>query len=298
MNSAEKRITMFGGKGGVGKTTCAAATATKFTRAGQKTLVISTDPTPSLSDIFETKPSRGPTQVSNNLDIIEFQTDDIKEMWNRKFGHEVYEVFSSFVSIDYDSFVDFITSILPTIGEEFTVDYIRELSLTKVYDRIVWDTAPLGQTIKLLTTPNMLQEHLKIAPRIYSKIKLGRESNRPILDIIRGWSDLSGEDMNFLRNEVNFIMVTIPESLAVQQLDDAFFDFERQGLKFSQIIINNIIPASTSVFFSQKAHLQQKYIELIHKKYSDMEIIELPLSSIEIKGLARIEETGEILFSR
>ncbi len=298
MNSAEKRITMFGGKGGVGKTTCAAATATKFTRAGQKTLVISTDPTPSLSDIFETKPSRGPTQVSNNLDIMEFQTDDIKEMWNRKFGHEVYEVFSSFVSIDYDSFVDFITSTLPAMGEEFTVDYIRELSLTKVYDRIVWDTAPLGQTIKLLTMPNMLQEHLNIAPRIYSKIKLGRESNRPILDIIKGWGDLSGEDVNFLRNEVNFIMVTIPESLAVQQLDDAFFDFERHGLKFSQIIINNIIPASTSVFFSQKTHLQQKYIELIHKKYSDMEIIELPLSSIEIKGLARIEETGEILFSR
>jgi len=287
---------MFGGKGGVGKTTCAAATATSFARRGQKTLVVSTDPTPSLSDIFETRASKGPTEVSDNLHIVEFSIDDIKEMWNRKFGHEVYEVFSSFISIDYASFVDFITSILPTLGEEFTVDYIRELSLSNAYDQIIWDTAPLGQTMKLLATPTMLQEHLKTAPRIYSRLKLGRESNRPILDIIKEWTKLSGEDMNFLRTEVNFTMVTIPEALAVQQLDSVFFELERYGLRFSQLIINNVIPTSTSDFLCQKAHQQQKYIELIHSKYNDLKTIELPLYPLEIKGLARIEQAEKVLF--
>ena len=141
---SEKRVVMFGGKGGVGKTTCAAATALGFARCGQNTLVISTDYTPSLSDIFEVKPGKKPAKVTENLDIAEFGLEEIKGMW---------------------------------------------------------DTAPLGQTMKLLAMPSMLRKHLKIAPRIYSRLRLGRESNRPILEIIGEWEKLSADNIDFLQSE-------------------------------------------------------------------------------------------------
>ena len=209
------QITMFTGKGGVGKTTCAAATALHHASSGAQTLTISTDATPSLSHIFEIADDQKPARVLPSLYINELGEEEIKEMWDEKFGREVYEVFSAFVSIEYDEFVEFMTSILPGLGEEFMVDYIREMSRRGRYDTIVWDTAPLGQTLTLLQTPALLGNHLRMAPRIYSKLKLGRRSREPVLDILKRWEELSAENMDFLRNEVNFTMVTIPEALAV-----------------------------------------------------------------------------------
>ena len=77
----------------------------------------------------------------------ELGLNEIKQMWETKFGREVYEVFSSFVSIDYAQFVDFMTSVVPGLGEEFMLDYVRELSRKDDLDVIIWDTAPLGQTL-------------------------------------------------------------------------------------------------------------------------------------------------------
>jgi arsenite-transporting ATPase len=202
-----KHITMFAGKGGVGKTTCAGATALHYALLGEKTLVISTDPTPSLSHIFEVKGKQKPVKVLENLYLAELGIDEVKQMWDRKFGREVYEVFSSFVAVGYEEFVDFMSSILPGLSDEFIVDYIKELSRGDTYQHIVWDTAPLGQTLGLLSTPAMLREHLRPAPRIYSQLKLGSETRRPVLEILKGWEKLSAEDISFLKHDVAFTLV-------------------------------------------------------------------------------------------
>lgn len=288
-------ITMFTGKGGVGKTTCAAATALHHAISGL-TLTISTDATPSLSHIFEISDDIKPAQVMPSLYINELGEDEIKEMWDEKFGREVYEVFSAFVDIDYEAFVEFMTSVLPGLGEEFMVDYIRELSRRGQYNTIIWDTAPLGQTLTLLQTPALLGNHLRMAPRIYSKLKLGRRSREPVLDILRRWEELSSENMDFLRNEVNFTMVTIPEALAVEQLEGIFRELNKYGLTVKQLIINNVVKAKESEFLLIKARQQQSYLEHIYKKYSDLKIIELPMFPYELKGLERLREVGKILF--
>ena len=138
---------MFAGKGGVGKTTCAAAAALHYASLGEQTLAISTDATPSLSHIFEITDNKKPSRVKESLYINELGVEEVKEMWDKKFGSDVYGVFSSFVSIDYAEFVEFMTSILPGLSDEFMVDYIRELNLKGEYETVVWDTAPLGQTL-------------------------------------------------------------------------------------------------------------------------------------------------------
>jgi arsenite-transporting ATPase len=273
------KVTMFSGKGGVGKTTCAAATALHYASLGQSTLALSTDATPSLSHIFEL-----------------LGEEEVAQMWDDKFGREVYDVFATFVDVDYQQFVDFTTSVLPGLSDEFMVDHIRELSLKDDYKNIIWDTAPLGQTLALLNTPGMLVEHLKMAPRIYTKLKVSKVRKEPILDIINRWRKLSTDEINFLRNKVRFVLVTIPEALAVEQLDSVFLQLERHGLIVDQLIVNNVIKADGSEFLKAKARLQKKYLDFIHVRYQDIEITEIPMFPYELKGWDRLKEVERILF--
>ena len=292
-----ERVTMFAGKGGVGKTTCAGATALHYASADGTTLAISTDPTPSLSHIFELREKLKPARVLDGLYGAELGKSEVREMWERKFGREVYEVFSSFVSVDYDEFTDFVTSILPGLHDEFMVDYIKDLSRGETYRHIVWDTAPMGQTLGLLQTPAMLREHLRPAPRIYSRLKLGRETRKSVLDIIKEWEALSAEDMEFLRQDVRFVIVTIPEALAVEQLDTTFGELDRYGFRADLLVINNVIKeVGGSEFLQARAEQQQAYIELLHRSYSAIDIVEVPLFPHEIKGVDRLRKVEESLF--
>jgi len=295
-DSSKASVTMFSGKGGVGKTTCAAATALHYASSGQKTLAISTDATPSLSHIFARPLFEKPQQVKDSLYINELGVDEVEEMWDEKFGKEVYDVFSTFVAIDYPQFVEFTTSILPGLSDEFMVDYIRELSLTGDWDNVIWDTAPLGQTLTLFQTPAMLVDHLKLAPRVYTKLKVSNISREPILDIIRRWQKLSADEMAFLRNRVKFVLVTIPEALAVEQLESVFVQLCRYGLRVEQLIINNVIKIVDSEFLKTKAAQQKRYLDIIHERYADIPIVEVPLFPYELTGWDRLKEVEKILF--
>ena len=287
---------MFAGKGGVGKTTCAATTALHYAQQGRKTLAISTDATPSLAHIFEIADKKRAARVQDCLYINEIGLGEVQQMWDQKFGREVYEVFSSFVSIDYDSFVEFMTSMLPGLSDEFMVDYIREMRKSGNYGTVVWDTAPLGQTLALLHTPAMLVEHLKMAPRIYSRLKFGQGSRRSILEILKRWQKLSADSIDFLRQEVRFNIVTIAEALAFEQLEDIFRELDDHGFIVKQLIVNNVIKADNSEFLAMKAGQQRKYLDMIYQRYSHLNIIELPMCPYEIKGIERLKEVETSLF--
>ncbi len=294
--AADGSIYMFAGKGGVGKTTCAATTALHYARKGQKTIAISTDATPSLAHIFEVADKKRATRIEECLYINEIGLDEVQQMWDRKFGKEVYEVFSSFVSIDYDSFVEFMTSMLPGLSDEFMVDYIRHIKKSGSYETIIWDTAPLGQTLALLHTPAMLVEHLRMAPRIYSRLKFGQNSRQSVLEILKGWQKLSADSIDFLRREVRFNIVTIAEALAFEQLEDIFRQLDDHGFTVKQLIVNNVIKADSSEFLKMKAAQQRKYLDMIYQRYGHLNIIELPMRPYEIKGVERLKEVATNLF--
>jgi arsenite-transporting ATPase len=289
-------IGVFAGKGGVGKTTCAAASALHQASLGERTLAISTDPTPSLSHIFGLTAGGKTTKVRDSLYIDELGVDELRELWDKKYGKEVYEVFSSFVSIEYQEFLEFMTSLLPGLAEEFMIDYIKELSRQGTYETIVWDTAPLGQTLALLRTPAMLAEHLRMAPRVYSRLKRGREKRESISAIIKRWRSLSAEGIDFLRREVEFTIVTIPEALAVEQLEGVFAELSRFQFRVKQLVVNNVITEPDSDFLATKAREQEKYIKFMHEKFAELKMVEVPMFPHEIRGIDRIREVERALF--
>jgi len=298
LSSTDKKVVMFVGKGGVGKTTCAAATALHYSLNGNKTLAISTDPTPSLGHIFETGRCTQRTSINNGLLIDEIGVEKAKEMWDGKFGREVYEVFSSFVDVDYQRFLDFVTEVLPGLKDEFMVDYTRELALGGDFGKIIWDTAPLGQTLGLLGMPSLLRDHLKTAPRIYSSIRLGGESKRSVMNILSGWEELSALDMEFLRTEVEFMLVTIPEALAVEQLEDILAELRRYGITLKRLIVNNVIMDTGSEFLAALARQQKEYLDRLYDTYADLAIIELARFPHEIKGLEKLRLVEAALYGK
>jgi arsenite-transporting ATPase len=290
-----KRVNMFCGKGGVGKTTCAAATALYHANSGARTLIISTDPTPSLHDIFEVDFSDKPTMITDNLYMDEVGIDEVKKMWDERFGAEVYDVFSSFVDIGYDEFVDFIASVLPGIRDEFMVDHIREIYESGQYDRVVWDTAPAGQTLGLLRMPSIVNAHLKPAPRIYSALKTTGAGRRSVNKVIRGWEELSNKDIEFLRSNVEFNLVTIAEALAVRQLDSICKELQDYGLVIDSVIVNQVVAEPDSDFLRDRAKMQEHYISEITDRYNGRQQV-LALFPHEIKGIVRLEKVVDALF--
>ena len=289
-------VIMFGGKGGVGKTTCAAATALHYASQGEETIVISTDFTPSLRDIFELEDSVKPAKVADRLYVAEIGYDEVKKLWDEKFGTEVYEVFSAFVDIRYEEFVDFVATILPGISDEFMVDYIRELAESGSFERIVWDTAPAGQTLGLLQMPSLINKHLNPAPRIYSALKTTRQRRRSVLEIIKSWEELSGKDIEFLRSGVSFNLVTIAEGLSVRQLDSIITELRRHSFNIGHIIVNQVVDKPDSDFLQSRASMQHKYLLEIEGRYG-VNVTRLPLFPYEIKGIDRLREVATVLYS-
>jgi len=301
---------MIGGKGGVGKTTCASAIALHFALQGKKTLIISSDPTPSLSDIFEMEIGDRETPIRGlaNLWGIEISSEVVLKKWKERFGPEIYEVVSSFASLDYD-FVDYIGGA-PGIEEEYMLNYILELVESGQYELVVWDTAPAGHTLRLLHLPQIFIRHLEAATKFYMnlysyfeklkesvKFKKGKKS---LLEIISGWEGLAEKVVNFIRDpdKAEFIVVTIPEALGVKQTERILKDFDEYQLNVNYLIVNYVIQEADCEFHRVRREMQQSYIGILKNQYSHhIQLIEVGLSACEIKGVERIKKVANILFA-
>ena len=292
---------MFGGKGGVGKTTTSATTALHFALDGRRTLIISSDLTPSLSDIFETDigPTETPIPGVPNLWGLEIDPEEVMRRWKIKFGPEIYEASQVFVDMPYDELVDYV-GMAPGIQEEFMLDFILEQVREGGYDLVVWDTAPAGDTLRLLELPYKFLQHLRTAPRVYLNVRDKLQLRKvPFLDLIESWQALSEEITGFFRDPANaqFILVTIPEALGVYQARRLVGEFAEFGLDIRHMIVNNVIQETDSDFLRRRQANQQPYVALLEGEYGrQMTITQVPLFAREIKGVARLHKVERVLF--
>jgi arsenite-transporting ATPase len=303
------KLIMIGGKGGVGKTTCASAIAFHCARLGQKTLLISSDPTPSLSDIYEVDIGEKEKQIPGvaNLYGMEVSSRVIRQCWKERFGPEIYEVLTAFSNLDYD-FVDYIGEA-PGIEEEYMLHFIVELVEKGSYDRLVWDTAPAGHTLRLLQLPQIFLTHLEAAAKFYvnlygafekiaSTVRL-KKSKRSLLQIIAGWQELSLKILDFIRDgqHAAYVIVTIAEGLGVRLTERLVQDFEAFRLNVGHLIINSLIREADCPFHQRRQAMQERYLRQLKDTYGQrMAIIEVPLLADEVKGIRRIRDVADLLF--
>jgi arsenite-transporting ATPase len=294
---------MFGGKGGVGKTTSSATTALHYATQGRPTLIISSDLTPSLSDIFETEIGATETPIGGvpNLWGLEIDPEEVMRRWKVKFGPEIYEASQVFVDMPYDDLVDYV-ALAPGIQEEFLLDFILERIRDGRYEMVVWDTAPAGDTLRLLELPHKFLSHLRTAPRVYlgvrDKLQL---SKTPFLELIDSWQVLSQEITDFFRDPANaeFILVTIPEALGVYQARRLVGEFAQFGLAIRHMVVNHVIDGTDSDFLARRRAMQQPYLDMLAREYGQtINITQLPLFASEIKGVERLRKIERVLFAQ
>lgn len=301
LERTKKKVLMFGGKGGVGKTTMSATTALHFASSGRRTLIISSDLTPSLSDIFETDigPAETPIAGVPNLWGLEIDPDEVMRRWKVKFGPEIYEASRVFVDMAYDELVDYV-AMAPGIQEEFMLDFVLEQVSDGRYDLVVWDTAPAGDTLRLLELPHKFLSHLRTAPRVYLGVRDKLQLQKvPFLELIGSWQALSEEIGGFFRDPANaeFILVTIAEALGVYQARRLVGEFSQFGLDVRYLVVNHVITQADSDFLLRRQAMQRPYLDLLSEEYGQrMTITHLPLFAREMKGIDRLRKLEEKLF--
>ncbi len=291
---------MLGGKGGVGKTTCSAIVALQLAAAGQHTLIMTSDATPSLSDIFEEEIGDTITAVEARLDAVEISGAAIVNRWKKKFGPDFSEILSRLIDVEgLDSesrhqLLDYIGSA-PSLREETMLDLIVDLAETSRYDRIVWDTAPAGETLNLLNMPAYIRKHLSAGSRVFEGLdRIGKKiaGKRSIAQIMDEWMSASERLSRYIQTKASFILVANPEALVVKQARRVTDTLREYRIVLRGMIINRVIkdPDSPSLKALQKT--QETYLEDLMELADGLPVAVLPFSVEEIRGRKALMSAG------
>lgn len=295
------RIIIFTGKGGVGKTTTAAAHAVKAAGEGIKTLIVSTDMAHNLSDLFMREIKEEPVEISNNLCALEI--DSNYEM-NRYYG-SISGALKNMISFKNEKDEEVMEDIVvfPGIEELFSLLKIKELYDQNIYDLIIVDCAPTGETLSLLKFPELFSWYMeklfpigKVAMKLLRPIskvafKLDMPDDRAMNDIEKLYVKL-GTLQSLLKNrEVCSIrLVTIPEKMVVEESKRNYMYLNLYNFNVDGLYINRIIPEEIdNSFFDQWKQLQKNYLEEINSVFSDIPIFKIKWYEIDINGISGLE---------
>jgi len=302
-SKTHKPVLLVGGKGGVGKTTCSAAIAARLADQGNRTLLITSDMTPSLSDVFEQNIGDTITSVCNNLDACELSQESIAAHWKKRFGKDFYDILTILIdieSLDNESrhqLLDYIGSA-PSLREETMLDIIVNMAESGEYDRIVWDTAPAGETLNLLNMPKSIKKHLRAGAKIYEGLdKIGKQlvGKRSIAGIMDEWVMVSEKIARFMHDKSAFLVVANPESLVVNQARRVIKTLTDYQLPIHGLIINKVIEETDSASLVAMRSQQARYIEELRTMAGEKPVVALPLSLTEVKGAEGLRVVGEKL---
>ncbi|OWP56650.1 MAG: hypothetical protein B2I17_04870 [Thermoplasmatales archaeon B_DKE] len=217
-------ILSFIGKGGVGKTSIAAAAALELSKTW-RTAVVSTDFMPSLRHVISSK---------DNLDMVELSEREVGRKWIEKYGEDVYSVLSEFINTDR-SILQHISSA-PGVAEEFMISNLVDMADSGKYDFIVWDTAASSATMHLLNLEMDFYSHLGRDIQFYLKVKEKFGTNNAIR-ILNQWRELANHVWKRLQ-EAHFFLVTTDDELSLLQASEIEKDFSAMRLNIDFRICN------------------------------------------------------------
>lgn len=299
------RIILFTGKGGVGKTTMAAATALKCAKEGKKTLVISTDPAHSLSDALDMDLTPEPTQVVPNLFAQEF---DVYYSMKKHWGNMRQLMLTIFKWQGVENVVAEELSVLPGMEEASAFLWLEKYYTERTYEVIVIDAAPTGETLTLLSLPQVTQSWLtKAFPGQKLAIKtVGSVVRRTTgVPLDKGYKELQDlfkklEDIQkvFLNPKITSIrIVANPERMVIQEAKRAFTYLQLYGYNVDAVIVNRIIPESAKDgLFKKYIQSQQHYLEEINETFSPVPIFKVGHQGQEVFGLELLESIGDTIY--
>lgn len=281
----------FSGKGGVGKTTMASATAIHYALSGKKTLIVTTDPASNLADVFEQEIGHKITPIKgiDKLYAMEIDPDEA----TREYKERIIAPFREAMPEDVIASIDEQLNG-PCTTEVASFDRFIDFMEGDEYDIIVFDTAPTGHTIRLLELPVDWSKHIEEASKGTGQTCLG-----PV-QTIQESKDKYDRATALLRNpeRTSFIFVMRPEELSLYETIRASKELETLGIQAGEVIINGILPEEVCEieFFRKKYEAQQKVIKLAENGIATSKRYML-LRDNEVKGIEALKGVARELFN-
>ena len=300
------RILLYTGKGGVGKTSVAAATAVLAAKRGVRTLVVSTDIAHSLADALDTRVGPEPRQIADNLWAHEPDVFfNISRYWRT-----IQSYFSSLFSWGgLDEVMAEELTVLPGMDELGNLLWIGDHVDKGDYDLIVVDAAPTGETVRLLSLPEASRWWIeKIAPIGRRVQRLGGpvlrrivgvplpsdevyESAEQLLGRLRHVHDLLADpDRSSVRLVLNL------EKVSIQEAQRSFTYFHLYGFPTDLIVANRVLPAASGAYFEAWREAQARYLPMVEQQFAPVPVRTIPYFDHEMVGIERLEELGSALF--
>ncbi|ACF44736.1 TRC40/GET3/ArsA family transport-energizing ATPase [Pelodictyon phaeoclathratiforme] len=297
------RILTFTGKGGVGKTSVSAATAVRLSQLGYRTLVLSTDPAHSLSDSFNLPLGAEPTKIKENLHAIEVNPYvDLKQNWQ-----SVQKYYSKiFMAQGVSGVMADEMTILPGMEELFSLLRIKRYKASGLYDVLVLDTAPTGETLRLLSLPDTLAWGMKAVKNVNKYLikplskPLSRMSDKiaffvPPADAIESVDQVFDEleDIreiltNNKKSTVRLVMNA--EKMSIKETMRALTYLNLYGFKVDMVLVNRLLDTKEdSGYLENWKAIQQKYLGEIEEGFSPLPVKKLRMYEQEIVGLKSLE---------
>jgi arsenite-transporting ATPase len=306
LKEAPLKLILFGGKGGVGKTTCACATALHLAE-DFRTLILSTDPAHSLADSLGQKLGDQPSQIEGikNLSALEVNAENALSKFKTEHEEEIKKIVETGTNLDAED-IDLVFALpIPGMDEVMGFKTMIDLIDQAEFDKYVVDTAPTGHALRLLTSPRLLDDWVKVMAKMRWKYRYMVERFAGKYEPDKGDDFLLSmkktvkriEDLLRDQNRCEFIAVTIPEDMAILETERLISSLSKYGISVGQLVINNVLQSDGCQFCREKRKEQDRYINLIEGKFSGLKVTIVPACSHEIKGLTALADFKNQLFN-
>jgi arsenite-transporting ATPase len=281
-----RRAIFFAGKGGVGKTSIAAATGLWVARQGYKTLLLTTDPASHLGQILEQPITDKPTAINGEKNLWMAHIDQVRA------AQEYKEKVLAEVSQKYDkqrvmAIAEELNS--PCTEEMATFEKFIEFATRKDFQVIIFDTAPTGHTLRLLKLPIEWSKQLEI--KIYTTTddsEMDKATKARFKEVIQMMQDV---------DQTTFSFIMYPEGIPIEEAARAMADLKTIGVSTSLIVANLVLPDNilTNDYWKKRKTMQDRYLKEMDRRFS-APIIQLPLLADDLIGKDKLVQAGLLLY--
>jgi len=307
------RILLFSGKGGVGKTSLAAATGVKLAQLKYRTLVMSIDPAHSLADSFDLgealfhAATSDPLRINDHLSIFELNIQkEVKRHWQEISAYVTSVLRTTGISgVEAEEL-----AILPGMEELSAMMYINQYRREERYDVVVLDAAPTAESMRFISMPTTLDWYMKhIFPFQRNLMKAVRPianrvgpvelpSDRYFVNVHDLFQKLEGVDEVLEDPRTTSVrLVTNPEKMVLRETQRAFVYFSLHGLTVDTVIVNRVLPAAVSdSWFDEWHQSQEKILQEVEEYFAPIPVKCVPLFAHEVLGEQRLDDLARVLY--
>jgi arsenite/tail-anchored protein-transporting ATPase len=311
----DRRYIMFGGKGGLGKTTFSAATAYYLAQQGHRVLVFSVDPQASLSDIFQQDIfGKGAVEIMPNLYAQEIDADKRIKAYQEEIRKKIFDMYGfDKIPEEIESYIQ-AAAAEPAMEESAIFDEVVDIVVAGKYDYYIYDLVPLGHALYYLSMASVYDEWIERITKLREDMRQYEEMAAAITKEKELEEDMILKELQYIKHRIStsssiltdrqktaFFFVVIPEEMILIDTQKAAQLFAKFNVPLSGYVVNRVIPESLASqdipdYLRNRLQMQKGYLKKIQELFGAEVLAQVPEFERDITGLPMIQKMAEAMF--